>query len=132
MDKPIAFGGSFAPKLDTAKVAEYRALANTSGVHAPVKDAMLALCTMVDTFHQTPASTELGKPHQSQTGTIVPLAPAEIARIDQHVPWDHEIESLKGLFEKTPVSPLRDAAHHLLWYAVELAKDREPITTDRI
>jgi hypothetical protein len=67
-------------------------------------------------------------------GQIVPLHPAEVERIWDHVPWDHELDGIQRLFDAIPASQkdLRNAAFHLLWYAKELAHDREPITQDKL
>lgn len=124
-------GGSFAPPLDADKLAAYRQAAETAD--APTKDAMLALVNMVECFQQTAPSRQPGTPHPSGRGVIVPLEADEVARIWDLVPWDHELDAMAGLFDRLDGnSPLRTPAFHLLWYARELAKDREPITCDRI
>jgi hypothetical protein len=126
-------GGSFAPPLTTGKVTAFRKLAE----RAPpaVGEAMGKLCDMVDLFHEMPASTQPGTPHPVGMGNIVHLEEAEKARIEHLVPWAHENRMYADLFEgidpKTD-KPLRDAAFHLLWYAVELTNDREPLTSDRL
>lgn len=137
---PMMYGGSFAPKLTEDMLDGYKELIEdidpTAAKHyGPVKDQMTRLAKMVEVFHETPESTRAGTPHPSGRGMVVPLAKEEVERIDAHVPWDYEVESLKELFDKIdPVEDkeLRDAAHHLLWYAVELVKDREPMTLDRV
>lgn len=134
-------GGSFAPELTAAKLASYKTLA--ASAPPSVRDEMLKLVSMVETFRQTPASKNGGKPHPSGRGTIVPLEDAEIKRIWDLVPWNTEVPGehvnecavLAQLFDGIdPVGqkPLRDAAHHLLWHAVELALDREPLTADKL
>ena len=134
-------GGSFAPPLTATKVKEYRKLAESA--RPGVKAEVLKLCDLYDLFHQTPASTAKGSPHPSGRGTITPLAAAEVKRIWDAVPWndavpgDHanEVEALARLFDGIDPAahkPLRDAAFHLLWYAAELANDREPLTADRL
>lgn len=35
-------------------------------------------------------------------------------------------------YPKLEPTPLRDAAHHLLWFARELTRDREPLTNDKL
>lgn len=127
------FGGSFAPPLPAAKLAEYRTLAE--GATGPVREAMGKLCDMVALFQETPASSLPGKPHPSGRGVIVPLDEAEVKRIWDAVPWAEENAMYMGLFGAIPAEthkPLRDAAHHLLWFAVELEKDREPLTNDKL
>jgi len=130
------FGGSFAPKLSGEQLASYRTLAAKAS--RPVADAMLSLATMVEAYYQQArlhSATEKGVPHASGRGQIVALTKPVVDAIDKHVPWEHELKSTAELFETIPndtQKPLRDAAHHLLWYATELSKDREPITTDKI
>lgn len=145
MTERYKIGGSFAPPLSAEKLEEYRGLAVTSDSPATA-EAMLKLCKMVEVFQQTPPSMEPGIPHpvgefrdarngQLKTVTITPLAQAEKERIFDVVPWAHENEMYAKLFDGINAEthkPLRDAAFHLLWFAVELEKDREPITNDRI
>jgi hypothetical protein len=101
------------------------------------------LCQMVEVFQETPTSDESPEPHRSGFASVIPLKEEEIQRIWDYVPWndsvpgDHvnECAQLAELFDGIdPVQKkdLRDAAFHLLWYAQELALDREPITTDSL
>ena len=126
----VRHGGSFAQPLSIEKVAAYRELAKQAGVE--IREAMESLCTMVEVFHETPKSKLQGFQHPSGTGTIVQLEDAEIQRIWDHVPWPRECDSMGVLFDSLTDKPVRDAAYHLLWYARELAMDREPITTDTL
>lgn len=126
-------GGSFAPPLDAAKIASYRALAATA--EPEVSEIMLNLCDMVETFQRTPRSKQNGSPHASGVGTIIPLEQAEIKRIDSVVPWMRECDMYGEVFDgidNETQKPLRDAAFHLLWFAKELTLDREPITADQL
>lgn len=126
-------GGSFAPPLDAAKLAEYKALA--AAAEEKVREGMTALIKMVETFRETPASTQTGKPHPSGRGLVVPLDEAEVKRIWDVVPWQEELDLYAGWFDKidpVKLKPLRDAAFHLLWYGRELFLDREPMTADRL
>lgn len=129
---PLQYGGSFAPALP-ANLAPYRALAEKAEPQA--REAMLKLCTMVDVFRETPDSTLPGTPHPSGMGVMVPLEAAEVERIWDHVPWEEELKMYAGWFDAIPndtQKPLRDAAHHLLWYGYELLRDREPLTKERV
>lgn len=123
-------GGSFAPPCPPEKLVTYRTVAASASPE--IKEAMLALCDMVALFQQTPRSTLPGKPHPVGIGLIVPLAEAEVKRIWDAVPWKHECEMYQRLFDAIPAEQkdLRDASFHLLWFAVELEKDREPLTAD--
>jgi hypothetical protein len=215
-------GGSFAPSLTADKLQAYRELAETA--QPAIKEMMTGLIKMVDVFQETPPSTLPGTSLRigRVTALKTPLAQAEIERIWDHVPWDHEVrmytelaESVQqaeaqrnsakisewgrqvtahisrkhfpedGLYEKicealrtaakwiglmTPDHEakvkemgekanacnaeihqaltsksyaeipyptlesveLRNAAFHLLWYARELERDREPMTNDQL
>jgi hypothetical protein len=126
-------GGSFAPPLDLEKLARYHELAQQAG--GAVGDVMAKLCDMVEAFEQSPRSTRAGSPHPSGAGLMVPLSEAEIKRLWEYVPWGWECDAYAKLFDE--IDPrtkkeLRNAAHHLLWFARELERDREPMTTDRL
>lgn len=131
---PVRFGGSFAPPIDEAKLARYRALADGVG-DAMIGGYMRDLCDMVALFRQTPDSTRPATPHPSGRGAIVPLEEDEIARIWNAVPWPRECDVMGEAFDRLDPQrekDTRDAAFHLLWFARELTQDREPITTDRL
>lgn len=139
-------GGSFAPPLTPDRLERYKALAAT----APemVCEKMQSLLTMMEVFNQTPRSALPSRNHPvgklASTGRvpqIVDLEPDEIQRIWNHVPWGddqpghhtNECDDLSRLFDGIdPVGQkeLRDACFHLLWFARELAMDREPMTND--
>lgn len=136
-----------APPLTPAMVDRAEELAKSVG--GPVGAEVVKLCIMYRHFHLTPESRERPRPHPSGLVKMTPLSKAEIARIDEHVPWSHEIVALKDLFGTLDpgvrqVGPCQnevtdpnakefnDLAHHLLWYACELALDREPITSDKL
>lgn len=126
-------GGSFAPPITAEKLDSYRLLADEEG--GEIGSEMKKLCEMVEVFFQTPSSTLPGTPHPLGRGTIVPLEEAEIKRIWDYVPWPRECDSLGDLFltiSHETKRELRNAANHLLWYARELAADREPITNDKL
>jgi hypothetical protein len=133
MVKKSYIGGSFAPPLDAAKLAEYVTLAQAAPEQ--IGEAMLKLCDMVALFQETPASSAEEKPHPVGVGHIQHLEEAEIKRIWDAVPWKEECEMYAALFEKIDPQqdkPLRDAAFHLLWFAYELTADREPCTCDKL
>lgn len=131
-DKQDWIGGSFAPPMTDHKLTRYRELANECE-DARVKEAVLKLADMVEFFQKTPESKEPGKLHPTGKMVVVPLAKAEVERIWDHVPWEYECQALQKLFDEIPVrSPMRTPAFHLLWYAFELTKDREPLTSDRL
>ncbi len=123
-------GGSFAPPLNVGKLAAYKSKIESCD-DPQIKEVLLKLHKMVEVFNETPSSSLDGVPHALR-GTIIPLEEQEVKRIWDYVPWDYEIEAYKILLERLPNGELRNAAFHLLWFAVELEKDREPITNDRI
>lgn len=129
---PVLFGGCFAPPLTPEKLATYRTLAATAAPE--IGEAMVKLCDMVDKFWETPDSSLPGE--QNLIGfTEVPLEPVEIKRIWDWVPYADELRLYAVRFDTiNPVSEkaLRDAAHHLLWYGVELFNDREPLTSNKL
>jgi hypothetical protein len=63
-----------------------------------------------------------------------PLEDEAAAVLWDAVPWPRELKAMGEVFAEIPADrrELRDAAHHLLWHAVELAMDREPLTSDRV
>lgn len=139
------FGGSFAPPIDSAKLSSYRATIEaeaaksnpadkeSGGVPARVRDQLIGLCDMVEAFQKTPASANPSTPHPSGVGMITLLEEAEIKRMWDLVPWDHEIKALQAECDKLEGNhPLRTSAFHLLWFAIELTNDREPLTNDRL
>lgn len=131
----IRVGGSFAPPLPSEKLAEYRRLAEGCS-DRECRYYMEELCRMVESFQQTPRSSAQGSPHPSGRGLIVPLAPEEVERMWDLVPWEAECNAMQACFDKLGTSgkevALRNAAFHLLWFAKELTKDREPITNDQL
>lgn len=133
--QPAQFvGGSFAPPLTDAKLAGYRDLID-SLPSGPVRDAMDALHKCCVVWWDLPESKGAGRPHASGVGTVVDLDRDVRARLNDHVPWPHELDAMGSLFDGIdPVKDktTRDAAFHLLWHAKELEQDREPITTDKL
>lgn len=127
-------GGSFAPPLSDKKLTEYKKLID--GLPAsPVKDSMAALHAMCGKWWELPESKGAGSDHPSGRGFIVPLDAEHVKTLWDHVPWDHELKAMADVFETIDPAtdkPLRDAAFHLLWHGVELCKDREPITADKL
>jgi hypothetical protein len=133
-------GGSFAPPLDAKKLERYRELAESA--EPAVKDAMLSLCGMAESFHAAKppkAPKAPSVPHPSGVGLITPLPQSEVERLWDDVPWPHECDAIQGLFDRLPVgakgseeNDRRNAAFHLLWYARELTMDRTPLTSDRL
>lgn len=128
-------GGSFAPPLTKDLVKDYRQLSAKSDPQ--IRESVLKLCAMAEAYLARPAKTErtAGTPHPSGRGTIHRLSEEEVKGLWDVVPWKEENAMYAALFDKIDPKAdkaLRDAAHHLLWMAVELEKDREPLTTDML
>lgn len=144
MNKP-ELPACLAPPLTVEKLAEYRELAIKCKDEV-ITDEMLKLVKMVEVFNETPTSEEEPTLIKIRAAKIngqvreslakIPLAADEVKRIWDVVPYAHELKALAELFEGIPNSPtwkpLRDAAHHLLWFATELYNDREPMTFDKV
>jgi hypothetical protein len=134
MPPPPRVGGSFAPPLPPERLARYRELAESATPQ--VREAMTKLCDMVEAFGRTPRSRAPGAPHPSGAPiAIVPLEQAEIERMDEHVPWQEELDVFAGWFDRIDPArqkELRDAAFHLLWFGRELFLDREPLCSDQL
>ena len=141
---PLGYGGCFAKPITPECLQRYKLVAATASPPI-VKEWLEKLIVMYEVFQETPESANPGVPHQSGTGTIVPLEEAEIQRIWDHVPYKEELDMIQALFDKLPsgrnehgavidkrAEELREVAFHLLWYAVELCLDRQPCTTDRL
>jgi hypothetical protein len=126
-------GGSFAPPLDADKLATYNALAHDAPEQ--IGEAMHKLIDMVTRFQQNPCSGAECKPHPVGVGHIQHLEESEVKRIWDAVPWKEECDMYAKLFDGIDAATnkeLRDAAHHLLWFAYELTADREPCTCDKL
>ncbi len=127
-------GGSFAPPLSDALLAKYKAMVQALAP-SPAKDAMAQLLHCCGVWWELPESNGASRPHASGRGTVVNLTEANKAALWDHIPWAHEIEGMKALFETIQPDQqrnLRNAAHHLLWHVIELDLDREPVTTDKL
>ena len=132
----------FAPPITADLLDRYAELA--AAAPPAVRDAMNELAAMVRLFLETPRSTRPGKvlPMMAMkngvlitTATAVPLEDAEVDRMWEAVPWDHQLNAMGVLFDSIDNATkreLRDAAVHLLWYGRELVRDREPMTNDRL
>lgn len=131
---PTYIGGCFAPPLTEERLAAYKGLIDALPA-SPLKDAMGECHACCAKWWELPESTGGGKPHPAGKGVIVPLEAAHSKALWDHIPWDEQLAMFGGLFDtidNATQKPLRDAAFHLLWHCAELAKDREPMTNDKL
>ena len=128
-------GGSFAPPLSDAILASYRQQIEALPERSQLREALAVLHNCAAQWWEQPDSTGDGKPHLTGRAIVVPLDTAIAEALWDHIPWDDELEIFAKLFDaisNETDKPLRDLAHHLLWHAVELALDREPLTADKV
>lgn len=125
-----------APPLTDEKLAEYTSLVSALPA-GPVSDALTQLLTVVQDWWQLPYTereSAHGVPIQfsgGKRGHDQPLEEGHIARLADAIPWAHELNAMVDVFSPL-TGPLRDCAFHLLWHAIELFHDREPLTQDRL
>lgn len=129
-------GGSFAPPITDEVRLRYAELIDVA-TDPQVQDAGTKLAKMVYKYQK--AHKELpdsdGTPHPSGRGVEVALPQEIVQTIWDHVPFQYEIDGIAKVFDTVSAEtdkPLRDACFHLLWFANELTRDRQPITTDKI
>ncbi len=129
-----------APALSDEKIAAYHAIIAGLPV-SPIKDAMASCLAAVKAWWALPESTRRGDryetTHQGKAKSfdVTPLESEHVKTLHDHVPWMYELEAMKLIFEAIPndtQKELRDAAHHLLWHAIELCNDHEPTTQDKL
>ncbi len=135
MPAPVHQGGSFAPPLSDAKIADYKTKIAALPV-SPVKDACAALLACCEKWWELPEPTMTStKPHPSGAGTMVAMQADHQQVLFDLIPWTHELDAMAAVFDgisNETDKPLRDLAHHLLWHVKEMDLDREPITSDKL
>lgn len=130
----VHVGGSFAPPLSDALLDRYVELA-AALPHTAVKAGVSKLLTLVKTWWALPEPVGTAQVPHPVRGTIVALSAEHAATLAESLPWPHELDGLADVFERIDAEnerELRDAAHHLLWFARELSLGREPLTRDRV
>lgn len=149
-------GGSFAPPLTDELLAKYRKTIKALPA-GPVKDALGSLMPCCEKWWDLPepSGTKTAK-HLVGVGTIVSLQDDHRHALDEHIPWEHELDAIQRLFDALPTGTtppgqeqfvdgvrravvtdpaardLRNMAFHLLWHVRELNLDREPLTADKL
>ncbi len=133
----------FAPPLTDEKIANYKLLIN-SQASSEVADAMVMCLKCVEAWWNLPESTRTdvkrwGILHKGQKSEFVetPLEEDHIKKLWDVTPWDRELSTLSnststGLFDTLPYCDLKNAAFHLLWFAKEITRDREPLSVDKL
>lgn len=131
-----------APPLTDEKIKQYEAVIESLPAYrAEVRDAMAKCLACVKVWWELPVSTKKAVKYQLKhkgKDLVFELRPLE----DQHIeklwdttPWLRECKSMQELFDGIDDGmerELRDAAHHLLWFATELSLYREPVTSDML
>lgn len=125
-----------APPMTDEKIAAYKSLAASQG--GEIGDAMATCLRCVEAWWELPESklpprkwsTKIGK--ANGTINVVPLEAEHVAALDAVTPWLRELNSMDGLFDMLPTGDVRNAAFMLLWYAKEIALDREPVTQEKL
>jgi hypothetical protein len=137
--KASRIGGSFAPPLSDKALKEYEGLIEELDDNTALKHALTELHKCCGHWWKLPAPKEekarKSTPHLSGMGTIIPLHDEHAEALDEHIPWDHELEAYQKMFDEIdPVAQkdLRNAAFHMLWHVKELALGREPMTNDKL
>ena len=127
-------GGSFAPPLSDDKLASYKTLIEAQPESA-TKDALGKLLTCVQKWWELPDSDGAAASHPATTRMqIVDLTPEIAKTLWDYIPWKEELTAMQALFDVIPATQaeLRNCAFHLLWFGIELEKDREPLTNDKL
>lgn len=128
-----------APPLTDEKLVEYRNLINGVAKGSELRSVLDELYACVWSWWDAPLSTE--KERIVGTGTDLTSGPdvrlqlldkATQDKLWEHVPWSYELDSMKPILELIGPKDIRDCAFHLLWFAIELCNDREPLTLERI
>lgn len=123
----------FAPPITDGHLSSWQALVKgTKGLTRHALETLHALVQQHKAHHQPSEAPPLA----SQTYDVgvahhIPLHHDTKTAVAEHLPTDEEMKVYDELFGKLQ-GELRDMAYHLLWYALELKKGREPITKDKL
>lgn len=130
----------FAPPLSDEKLAEYGILIATVAGGTQLREVLDNLLACCMAWWELPESGRtdgeiLRVLHGGKTLDLKtrPLEDDHATALDPHLPWDDELVSYGKLLDgisPTAQKPLRNAAFHLLWHVVEMARGREPMTSD--
>jgi len=140
MSSPAIPVACFAPALTDEKLASYEKTIATLP-HSAAKSAMEACLVCVKAWWELPESKrspsarwEFVRPEgKKATCPEVPLEPDHVAALDAVTPWSYECDAMAKIFDEIPVDDTsRDVAFHLLWYAMEITRDREPMSQDKL
>lgn len=132
----------YAPPLTDDKITSYED-AIAALADGPVKDALDKLLKCVQAWWALPDSTRtdgevMEHIHQGRTIEVkeIPFTDDLVQALWDVTPYPYELAGLStshddGLFDSLQ-GDLRDMAFHLLWHVNEIARDREPITLDKL
>lgn len=134
----------FAPPLTDALLQKYeKMISDLPREMGEVKDIMKECLAPVKMWWELPESKRRdgvdfvfnigGK--GDKTIACTPLELKHQEDLFDLIPWPRELKTMGEVLDQLPSNTseqkeLRDAAYHLLWYANELCRDREPLTKD--
>jgi len=128
------FGGSFAPPLSDEKLTGYKSMIDALPASA-LKDALATCLACCQKWWELPDSEGVAKAHPATPRMqVVMLTEANQKALWDLIPWKEDIANIQRLFDAIPTGQkeLRKCAFHLLWHVVELDRDREPLTNDKL
>ncbi len=124
-----------APPLTDPLLAKYRKLAEGLPAGDRIRDGMLTCLACVEAWWKLPESKAKPAARMKTLGgseaDVVPLEDGHVKKLWDVTPWVDELDVLGKVFDGLPPGDLRNAAYHLLWYAMEITLDREPLSQDR-
>lgn len=132
----------YAPALTDGLLKTYAETVATQP-DGPVKDALAQLMACVKAWWAAPESTRddgsvMRHIHNGKEIEVreAPFTAELVQSLWDVTPYPHELAGLStsrddGLFDSLQ-GDLRTMAFHLLWHVNEIARDREPITLDRL
>lgn len=127
----------FAPPLDDSTLVKYESMISSVN-DAELKEGLLKCLACVKAWYVLPESKGTGRTlgilHKDQphTYTVTPLEDSYIKSLWDVTPWIKDCEPLKVLFDQIKPKDIKDMAFHLLWYTIEIALDREPVSQDKL
>jgi hypothetical protein len=135
----------FAPPLSDETLAKYKiAIDLLPPEQNELKDAMNICFLCVEKWWDLPESTRKDVDRynivfggKNTVFEVQPLEKTHIEELFSVTPWMRECNSIRILFDELPNNTkeeheLRNIAFHLLWHAMEISLDREPLTINKL